>query len=378
LLTGRYSTRVGVPYVLQPKDTGGLPADETTIEEMLKPRGYRTMCVGKWHLGHTPDFLPTRRGFDQYFGIPYSNSNTPRVLLRNTEVIENPATLETLTPRYTEEALRFIQQSKDAPFFLYFAHTYPHIPLAASSRFLGKSGSGLYGDVVAEIDWSVGEVLTALKKHRLDRNTLVMFSSDNGPWFEGSAGRLRGRKAWTYEGGHREPFIARMPGRIPKGRVCEGLATTMDILPTVARLSGARLPAKPLDGIDIWPLLSGQASQLDREVFLYFDGTELQCARLGRHKLHMSRYNTFTHGPQPAGGRINRWLPNPELYDVVAAPDESYDVAPEHPELVKEILARVERLMAGFPADIRATYEATKRRLGGQPFIGGLNGAPPN
>ncbi|MCE5311066.1 MAG: sulfatase-like hydrolase/transferase, partial [Acidobacteriales bacterium] len=211
LMTGRYPTRAGVPRVLFPRDTVGLPDSETTIAQVLNPRGYRTMCVGKWHLGHLPRFLPTNRGFDEYFGIPYSNDMRPRPLLHNTEVVEAEATLETLTPRYTEQAVRFIERSKGSPFFLYMPHTYPHIPLAASPRFRGKSPSGIYGDVIAELDWSVGEVLAALKKNGLDNNTLVMFSSDNGPWFLGSPGRLRGRKGSTYEGGVREPFIARFP-----------------------------------------------------------------------------------------------------------------------------------------------------------------------
>ncbi|MEK7753991.1 MAG: sulfatase-like hydrolase/transferase, partial [Acidobacteriota bacterium] len=199
LMTGRYPTRVGVPRVLFPKDTTGLPDSEITIAQTLKTRGYKTMCVGKWHLGHLPQYLPTNRGFDEYFGIPYSNDMTPRVLLHNTEVVEPTATLETLTPRYTEQALKFIERSKGSPFFLYMPHTYPHIPLGASARFRGKSKAGLYGDVVEEIDWSVGEVLGALKKQGLDNNTVVMFSSDNGPLDQGSAGRLRGRKGMTWE-----------------------------------------------------------------------------------------------------------------------------------------------------------------------------------
>lgn len=362
LLTGRYPTRVGVPRVLTPKDTTGLPDSEITLAQMLKKRGYATMCVGKWHLGHLAQYLPTNRGFDEYFGIPYSNDMDPRVLLHNTEVIENPARLDTLTPRYTEQALRFIEKSKNQPFFLYLPHTYPHIPLGASERFRGKSPLGLYGDVIEELDWSTGEILTALKRHGLDNNTLVLFSSDNGPWYQGSPGKLRGRKGTTWEGGQRVPFIARFPGRIPKGKTCSGVASVMDILPTVARLCGANLPPNPLDGIDIWPMLSGQRPELEREALLYFDNVHLQCARWKQWKLHVARHNSAAYSPAPAGGRVNLPLAQPELYDLVQDPDESYDVAPERPEIVQEIRSRIERLMQGFPDNIRKVWEQTQAK----------------
>lgn len=362
LLTGRYPTRVGVPRVLFPTDKTGLPDSETTIAQVLKPKGYKTMAIGKWHLGHLPEFLPPRRGFDEYFGIPYSNDMNPRVLLHataeKTEIVEQQATLATLTPRYTEQALRFIERSKDGPFFLYMPHTYPHIPLGASAKFRGKSAAGLYGDVVEELDWSVGEVLNALKQRGLDDNTLVMFSSDNGPWYQGSPGLLRGRKGSTLEGGMREPFIARFPGRIPKGVVCDNVASTIDIMPTVLGLTGATAPQKPLDGIDIWPLLTGQKKELEREAFLYFDNLYLQCARRGRYKLHISRYNSFVYSPPPTDGRTNLPL-KPELYDVVNDPEESYDIAPEHPEIVADLQGRIERLMQTFPEDIRTAYSST-------------------
>ncbi len=372
LMTGRYPTRVGVPRVLGPKSTEGLPDDEITIAQMLKPKGYKTMCIGKWHLGHLPQFLPTRRGFDNYFGIPYSNDMDPRLLLRDTTVVEQSARLDNLTQRYTEQALQFIRRSSSSPFFLYFPHTFPHIPLAASSRFRGKSPLGLYGDVVEELDWSVGEVLAALKQSGLDDSTLVMFSSDNGPWYQGSPGRLRGRKAMTWEGGHREPFIARWPGKIPAGKVCTGVATTMDILPTVAKLCEASLPGKPLDGIDIWPLLSGAKNELDREAFLYFDNIHLQCARWKQWKLHIARYNTAKWSPAPAVGMVNLPLSSPELYDLVNDPDESYDVAPEHPQIVKQILGRIEPLMKTFPQHIQQAYAETKARKPASTPIGAL------
>ncbi len=377
LLTGRYPTRVGVPRVLFPKDTTGLPASETTIAQMLKTRGYKTMCVGKWHLGHHPEYLPTQRGFDEYFGIPYSNDMTPRWLMHNTEVVEEQATLETLTPRYTERAVKFIEGAKGAPFFLYLPHTYPHIPLAASERFRGKSRFGIYGDVIEEMDWSTGEVMAALKRTGAAGNTLVLFSSDNGPWYQGSPGKLRGRKGMTWEGGVRVPLIAWMPGRIPAGKLCHGLASTMDILPTVGKLAGAELPRNPLDGIDIWPLLSGKAPELEREALLYFDNVHLQCARWKQWKLHLSRYNNVTYSPAPAMGRMNLPLPKPELYDVVADVDESFDVAPENPRVVAEIRGRVERLLASFPEEIRKTYAEDMARPAANSAVGAVTRPAP-
>lgn len=376
LLTGRYPTRAGVPRVLFPTVTVGLPEDEVTIAQMLKPRGYRTMCVGKWHLGHLPQFLPTRRGFDEYFGIPYSNDMSPRPLLHaagtKVEQLEEPAVLQTLTPRYAEQCVNFIDRAKASPFFLYMPHTYPHIPLGASPRFLGKSANGLYGDVVEELDWSVGEIMSALMKHGLERNTIVLFSSDNGPWFQGSPGRLRGRKGSTYEGGVREPFLARWTGQIPKGSVCSGVAGAIDILPTLANLCGATPPANRLDGIDIWPLLSGRRQSLEREVLLYFDNWNLQCARWRQWKLHFSRYNTMAYNPAPAAGRVNLPLPAPELYDLNADPDESYDASAQHPDVVARIRGRVEALVAGFPAEVKQAWEEKLNRPAAKTATGAL------
>jgi arylsulfatase len=366
LLTGRYPTRVGVPRVFFPTDEGGLNLDETTLADMLKARGYKTMCVGKWHLGRPAAYLPTSRGFDEYFGIPYSNDMNPRVLMHNTEVIEDPANLESLTARYTEQATKFIAQSKGAPFFLYVPHTFPHIPLAASPRFRGKSPEGLYGDVVEEIDWSVGEVMRALRANGLDANTLVMFTSDNGPWYQGSPGKLRGRKNTTYEGGVREPFIARWTGHIPPARVVDGLASMMDIVPTVAKLCGSALPAKPLDGIDIWPLLHGDKSSIDREPLLYFDNWDLQCARWdlkkGNWKLHVARHNTGAYMPAPAIGRRSYPLPKPELYNLATDPDESYDVAPENPQVVAQIQTKIAQMLRTFPEPVQKAWAEQMER----------------
>ena len=371
LMTGRYATRVGVPGVLSPHDTTGLSISEMTIAEVLKPVGYNTMCVGKWHLGSQLQFLPTNRGFDEYYGIPYSNDQSPSILMHNTDIIESPVQLDTLTQRYTQQSVNFIQRSQSTPFFLYLAHTFPHIPLAASSAFKGKSGLGLYGDVVEEIDWSVGQVLHALTDNGVDDNTLVMFTSDNGPWFLGSPGRLRGRKGWSYEGGVRVPFIARFPGRIaatrflnravriPAGRVSVSVATTMDILPTIAGLCKAPLPGKPLDGVDIWPILAGDQDSVSREAFLYFDGWNLQCARLGEWELHVSRYNDFPWSPDPVVGRYNLPLPNPELYNLELDPDESYNVAADNPGIVADIQARILKLLPAFPPDVMNAWNFT-------------------
>jgi arylsulfatase len=359
LLTGRYPPRVGVPFVLMSSDKVGLATSETTLAQTLKTRGYSTMCVGKWHLGTMPQYLPTNRGFDEYLGIPYSNDMWPRPLLYNTEVIESPVDLDTLTLRYTVESVRFINRSKDKPFFLYLATAMPHIPLAASERFRGKSPLGPYGDAVEETDWSIGEVMRALSDNGLDDNTLVLFTSDNGPWYQGSAGRLRGRKGETWEGGVRVPFIARCPSRIPAGLVSRAVVSAMDIHPTLTRLSGAALPDRPVDGVDIWPLLSGEKEQVERDLLLYFDYWNMQCARLGKWKLHVSRYDGQAWAPEPAGGRLNLPLPRPELYDLEADPEESYDVASGNPGVVDDIRARMEAMLPSFPDQVRTAWQET-------------------
>lgn len=372
LLTGRYCVRAGVPKVLFPTDERGLPQSEVTLAQTLKTRGYRTMCVGKWHLGHKPDYLPTTRGFDHYFGIPYSNDMNPRWLMEDTQVVEEQATLETLTPRYTERAVKFIEESAKAgePFFLYMPHTYPHIPLAASEKFRGKSPLGIYGDVLEELDASVGEVLAALDRSHAAANTLVIFTSDNGPWYQGSAGPLRGRKGSTWEGGQRVPFLARFPGRIPRGKVSHAVAGVMDFHPTIAKLCGATAK-NPFDGVDIWPLLTGAAA-LDREVFLYFDDVYLQCARLSKWKLHIARHNVMAYNPAPPGGRVSLPLAKPELYNLDADPSESYDVAAENPQVVADIQARIARVMSTMPEPIRRTHAEHMARKATSPPAGAL------
>ncbi len=364
LLTGRYPTRVAVPRVLFPVDKTGLAEGEQTIANLLKAKNYKTMCVGKWHLGHLAPHLPTYKGFDHYFGIPYSNDMSPRWLMDDEKVVVETADLETLQQKYTERAVRFIEDAKDGPFFLYMPHTYPHIPLGAGKAFRGKSKQGIYGDVLTELDWSVGQILATLKKHRLEEHTLVLFSSDNGPWYQGSPGHLRGRKGMTWEGGVRVPLLARLPGRVKAGVVCDGLVSTMDLLPTICQITGAALPTRPVDGRDISTLLAGKAKELDREVVLYFDGVNVQCARSGKWKLHLARYNNVTYSPAPAAGRKNIRLTNPELYDVVTDRDESFDVAAENPEVVARIQDRIEKLMSDFPEHIRKAHAATRAGAG--------------
>lgn len=361
LLTGRYPTRVGVVDVLFPTDTIGLPESETTIAGMLKPLGYRTMCVGKWHLGSEPQFLPTNHGFDEFYGLPYSHDMSPLPLMHNLDVIEEPADLTTLMLRCTQQAVAFIANATNSPFFLYFAPFLPHIPLIVSDQFSGQSGMGAYGDAVQEIDWSVGQILNALSENGMDSNTLVIFTSDHGPWYQGSSANLRGRKGETFEGGVRVPFIARFPGRIPGGLIRNELASNMDVLPTVAAVCGAPLPANPLDGINIWPLFAGAQITAGRDALLYFDSWNMQCARLSIWKLHVARYNCTVWGPLPAGGRLNLPLPKPELYRLDVDPGERCDVSDANPEIVSSIMSRIEALIPTFPAQVTDGWSQTMR-----------------
>ena len=359
LMTGRYPARVGVPAGLQPEDTYGLPTTEMTMGELLKRAGYKTACIGKWHLGDVPQLLPSNRGFDEYYGIPYSNDQAPSILLQNAQVIEEPVELDSLTQRYTERAIEFMRRAGNAPFFLYLAHTFPHIPLAASPKFLGKSGLGLYGDVVQEIDWSTGQISQFLKDANLDSSTLLIFSSDNGPWFQGSAGQLRGRKGETWDGGMRMPMIARFPGYIPAGTVSHAVTTTMDVFPTVAGLTGAVLPPHRLDGVDISPILTGEKRRVARDVFLYMNGWDIQAARWGRWKLHVSRNTSPPWAPVPDAGIKNLPLPRPELYDLHRDRSESYDISSDEPDVVATIRDRMEALIATLPQNVQDQWHAT-------------------
>jgi arylsulfatase A len=362
LLTGRYATRTGVPGVLSPGEEGGLASGEITLAQMLKTAGYRTGLAGKWHLGDQPGTKPNDRGFDDFFGLLHSHDMWPRPLLANRQTVEEIASLEALTGRLTSHATRFIRESREQPFFLYLPHVAPHIPLVAGRSFQKKSPLGPYGDVMAEFDWSIGEVLKTLRETGQDDNTIVMLTSDNGPWFQGSPGRLRGRKGESFEGGLRVPLIARMPSRIPAGQVNDGFVSALDVLPTIAALTGAPLPSKPLDGIDISARFTGDAGELHRDPFLYFDYWSLQCARMGRWKVHFSRYNSRAWSPEPIGGRVNLPLPRPELYDLVADPEEAYDCAETNPAVITDIRERVEKSLRSFPDVVQGVWQATMSR----------------
>jgi arylsulfatase A-like enzyme len=355
LLTGRYQIRSGMTEVLFPKDKTGLPAGEITIAEALKTKGYATACIGKWHLGHQPEFYPTRQGFDYYFGLPYSNDMTPSMkrrrqypplpLIRNEQVIETEPDQTLLTGRYTEEAVGFIKENKDTPFLLYFAHSFPHRPLFASKRFKGKSRRGLYGDVVEEIDWSVGEVLKTLRDLRLAENTFVFFTSDNGAdlWSKvngGSAGLFTGGKAQTHEGGIREPAIAWWPGRIPAGRVSREISITMDLFTTCLTLAGVEIPQdRPIDGVNLLPVLEGKGSLGERTLFFYRGGL-LQAVRRGPWKLS---YYAPGKGLKPGLAQSGR------LYNLPVDPSEKYDLADRHPEIV----AMLKKEMGRFKASLK-------------------------
>ena len=355
LMTGSYPRRVGLDenekgqWVLFPGNQEGLHSAEVTMAEMLKGVGYRTGCVGKWHLGDQPSFLPTRQGFDYYFGIPFSNDMghdsrkqpyryPPLPLLRMDEVIEEEPDQRLITKRYTEEAVRFIEQSKDGPFFLYLAHTMPHWPQYASEGFAGKSKNGKWGDTVEEIDWSTGQIFAKLEEHGIDDKTLVIFTSDNGGATRHGASNepLRGGKGTTWEGGHRVCFLARWPGSVPAGSTSDELAISIDLLPTFATLAGAEVPSgRRIDGKDIGPLLlSEKAQPTPHLAYYYYFMTHLNAVRSGRWKLHVARM----------GGRYPDYTPNPvlELYDLHSDIGETSNVAEDYPQVVSRLKALAE------------------------------------
>jgi arylsulfatase A len=371
ILTGCYPNRIGINAALAPGSKTGLGAGELTIAEMLKPLGYATAIYGKWHLGDRPPFLPVRHGFDEWFGLPYSNDMWPEhpeakpgtypplPLYENENVVKQGLTgadQEQLTTQYAEHAVSFIRRNKDRPFFLYVTPNMPHVPLFVSDKFKGKSGAGLYGDVIMELDWAAGEILTAIRDAGQDDNTLVIFSSDNGPWISygnhaGSPGDFREGKGTSFEGGHRVPFIARWPGKIPAGSVCGEQGMEIDLLPTVARLTGGKLPDHKIDGLDIWPLFSGEvgAKNPHEAYYFYYGQNELQAVRSGNWKLFFPHTSRTLDGPAGMDGKPGRYKPLPvgvELYDLAKDPDETKNLAAAEPDVVKHLSELAEKARA--------------------------------
>lgn len=350
LLTGRLPVRSGMAgekrVVLFPNSAGGLPPEETTIAEALKTKGYATGIIGKWHLGHLPQYAPDKHGFDYFFGLPYSNdmlhtrnkTYPPLPVYKNEAVIEEDPDQTQLTKRYTEEAVAFIRNHKQRPFFLYYANNFPHEPLFASGNFKGKSKRGLYGDVVAELDWSVGQVLKTLKEQKLDKNTLVFFTSDNGPSIlqvhresGGSAGLLYQGKKTTYEGGMRVPAIAWWPGTVPANHISETITSAMDLFPTVLHLANTRLPEDiVLDGRDIYPVLQGR-KEIENRIIYYYNRSDLFAIRKGSWKAHFVIKSSESR--DEAGVKQDPLL----LYNLDIDPSERFNVAKENAAVAEDL-----------------------------------------
>ena len=370
LLTGCYNVRVGIFGALGPKSNNGLHANEVTLAELCKQKGYATAIYGKWHLGHHKQFLPMQHGFDDYFGLPYSNDMWPYhpgvlhlpmkerlkrwphlPLIDKNEIINTQVSgndQELLTTQYTERAVEFIEKNRDNPFFLYVPHSMVHVPLFVSDKFKGKSGAGLFGDVMMEVDWSVGQILETLRKHKLDKDTLVVFTSDNGPWLSygdhaGSSGPLREGKGTMFDGGCRESTLMWWPGIIPAGSVCSTPAMTIDILPTVAELIGAKLPDHKIDGKSIVNLVTGKNDKSPQEAYYFYYGQQLQAIRMGKWKLHFPHgYRTMAGRPGGTGGIPTKYSQAKiglSLFNLEEDIGESTDVKAKHPKVVSKMQA---------------------------------------
>ena len=371
ILTGCYPTRIGMHGAIDSRSKIALNPDEQTIAEILKPAGYRTAIVGKWHLGSKPPYMPLQNGFDEYFGLPYSNDMwpvdysghpwkdtsfwrakyPPLPLYDGNNVVKIIKTLDDqsqLTTMYTERAVKFIRENKSRPFFLYLAQAMVHVPIAASSKFRGKSGAGLFGDVMEEVDWSVGEVMKELKKNGIADNTLVIFTSDNGPWLTfgnhaGNTGGLREGKGTAWDGGLKVPGIMVWPGKIKPGTVCNKLLTTMDILPTLVDVCKAKMPAKKIDGVDMIKVLLGDKTATPRDVFVYYyDKDNLKAIRNGEWKLVFPCISQTYGPPATIGhdgypGKYGSDSVHLGLYHLTTDPGEDRDVKDQYPEIVKEL-----------------------------------------
>lgn len=398
LLTGVYSNRFGLHGAIQPRSGKGMPKEELTIAEMLKTKGYATACIGKWHLGDTHEFLPLQHGFDYFFGLPYSNdmwpldyngrtvepgnplwgrkhNKPPLPLIEGNDpvrIIKNMDDQDMLTTWYTEKAVDFINKHTNEPFFLYLAHSMVHVPLGVSQKFKGKSKRGKFGDVMMEVDWSVGEVMKALRDHHVEKNTLVIFTADNGPWLifgdhAGSAGGLREGKGTSFEGGQKEPAIFYWPEVIPRGIVCNQLSANLDILPTLASVTQAKLPDHKIDGVNILPLLLGKENEKPRDhLFYYYNVNSLEAVRKGSWKLVLPHDYRSVEGEVPGnngdGGSSHQAHTELALYDLRRDPGERYDVKKENPQVVAEIMKLVDEAREDLGDDLTG-HKGTGRRV---------------
>lgn len=360
VLTGTYPNRIGFAGALDHMSKMGLNPDEQTIPELLKSKGYKTAAYGKWHLGHQPEFLPQKHGFDEFYGIPYSNDMWPNhptgknyypplPLIENETTVQTNPDQSTFTTIFTEKSLTFIERNKKNPFFLYLAHPMPHVPLFVSDKFKGKSGQGLYGDVMMELDWSIGQIRNKLKELKIEENTLLIVTSDNGPWINygnhaGSTGGLREGKGTSFEGGQKVPCLMVWKGVIPGGTICNNLASSIDILPTIAAISGAELSGRKIDGVNIYELMKGDFSQNPRDHFLYYyRKNSLEAIRKGNWKLvlphHSRTYEGFKPGSDGMPGQVNEnHFVEGGLYDLRRDPGERYNVRGDYPEIEAELL----------------------------------------
>ena len=388
LLTGCYNVRVGILGALGPKATHGINSSEVTLAEICKQKGYATACYGKWHLGHHKKFLPMQHGFDDYFGLPYSNDMWPYhpgvmhlpmeqrlkkwthlPLIDGNSVINPKITgkdQEQLTTQYTERAVQFIEKNKNNPFLVYLPHSMVHVPLYVSEKFKGQSKAGLFGDVMMEVDWSVGQILDTLRKHKLDKNTLVIFTADNGPWLSygdhaGSAAPLREGKGTMFDGGCRESTLMWWPGKIPAGSVCKEPAMTIDLLPTIAHLIGAKLPKHRIDGKNVWPLFTDEKAKSPHEAYYFYYGNQLQAVRSGKWKLHFPHgYRTMAGKPGGKGGIPTKYSQAKiglSLFDLEKDVGETKNLKDEFPKITEKLSA----LGKAFDADLRKTRRPAGR-----------------
>lgn len=404
IMTGCYSNRVGLFGALNHTSTIGISDGEKILPQLCKERGYATACFGKWHLGHQPKFSPLRHGFDEFAGLPYPNDNgpdhptikgiPPLPWFEGEDVTGYNPDQNLFTRKITELGVDFIERNKEKPFFLYLAHIMPHVPIHASDTFRGKSGAGLYADVIGELDWSMGVILDTLQRLGLDENTLVIFTSDNGPFLSygehaGSAAPFRGGKLTTFEGGVRMPFIARWPGKIPRGRTNDAIITGMDLYPTIAGVIGSRIPGYQIDGRDIRPLLTGQSTESPHEAFYFYGGEELQAVRSGKWKLHFPHQYLEVAAEPGRGGKPSNFenlkplspkqsgldgiasrhgykvLEMPlSLFDLESDPGESKNIAREHSDVVQRLTHLAESMRADLGDKLTGSKATGARKPG--------------